>query len=68
MSANIYSIESLLENSYYRSRSLDGQIVHAEIDNRAVWYGENTRSYLVRVIPSNGGKSQWRTLAVSLGE
>ena len=64
--ANLYSIEQLLENMNYRSRSLTGHIVHAEKDTRAVWYGENTESYLVKVLPDNGGNYQWRTLAVSL--
>mgnify|MGYP003335190770 FL=1 len=45
MSANIYSIESLLVGKFYRSRSVEGEIIHAEKDERAVWYGEDTNSY-----------------------
>ena len=68
MSANIYSIESLLVGHYYRSRSVEGEITHAEKDNRAVWYGENCESYLVEIRPTYGTKKVWRTLAVSVGE
>ena len=68
MSANIYSIETLLVGKYYRSRSVEGEIRHAEKDNRAVWYGENTESYLVEIRPTNGIKNVWRTVAVSVGE
>lgn len=65
MSANIYSIETLLVGTYYRSRSVEGEITHAEKDNRAVWYGEDTQSYLVEIRPTNSIKKVWRTLAVS---
>ena len=47
MSANIYSIESLLVGKFYRSRSVEGEIIHAEKDERAVWYGEDTNSYQI---------------------
>ena len=65
MSANIYSIETLLIGKSYRSRSVEGEIIHAEKDNRAVWYGEDTNSYLVEIRPTYGIKNVWRTLAVS---
>lgn len=65
MSVNLYSIESLLVGKSYRSRSVQGEIVHAEKDNRAVWYGEDTQSYLVEIRPTNAIKNVWRTLAVS---
>ena len=68
MSANIYSIESLLVGTYYRSKSVEGEITHAELDNRAVWYGDNTNSYLVEIRPTHGIKKVWRTLAVKVGE
>ena len=67
MSANIYSIESLLVGHYYRSRSAEGEIISAEKDNRAVWYGENTEAYIVR-IRQGVGNYVYRTLAVSIGE
>ena len=68
MSANIYSIEDLLVGTYYRSRSTEGEIRYAEKDNRAVWYGTNTESYLVEIRPTNSIKSVWRTVAVKVGE
>ena len=68
MSANVYTIEHLLVGKYYRSGSTRGEIVHAEKDNRAVWYGENTESYLVEIRPENGYNKVWRTLAVKVGE
>jgi hypothetical protein len=68
MSANVYSIEALLEGHFYRSRSLQGEIVYAEKDNRAVWYGTNTQAFLVQVRPSNDYGYKWRTVAVSTGE
>jgi len=67
MSANVYSIESLLVGKTYRSKTLTGEIISAEKDNRAVWYGDNTESYLVEV-RTNGLKNAWRTIAVKVGE
>lgn len=67
MSANVYSIESLLVGHPYRSRSIQGEIVHAEKDNRAVWY-EGCESYLVEIRPTIGTKNVWRTLAVKVGD
>ena len=68
MSANTYTIESLLVGKNYYSKSTQGEIIHAEKDNRAVWYGDNTESYLVEIRPTHGFKSVWRTLAVKVGE
>lgn len=67
MSANVYSIESLLVGKSYRSKSVEGEIIHAEKDNRAVWY-KNCESYLVEIKPKYGVKNVWRTLAVKVGE
>ena len=75
--ANLYTIESLLVGKTYNSKTLRGEIIHAEKDNRAVWYGDNTESYLVCIRPtyhSTSGKSSWygnsvyRTIAVKVGE
>ena len=63
MSANLYSVEQLLVGQFYRSRSVEGEIISAEKDNRAVWY-EGAEPYLVR-IKSTSGKYVYRTLAVS---
>jgi hypothetical protein len=66
--ANLYTIEDLLVGKYYRSKSVEGEIRYAEKDNRAVWYGDNTESYLVEIRPANSFKTTWRTLAVKVGE
>lgn len=65
MSANVYTIESLLVGKTYYSNTerFGSTIRHAEKDNRAVWYGENCESYLVEL--DNG---DWRTVAVKVGE
>ena len=64
--ANLYKIEDLLIGKTYRSKSLTGEIVSAEKDNRAVWYGDNTESYLVEV--NSIYRNKWRTIAVKVGE
>jgi hypothetical protein len=64
--ANLYKIEDLLIGKTYRSNSLTGEIVSAEKDNRAVWYGDNTESYLVEV--NSIYRNKWRTIAVKVGE
>jgi hypothetical protein len=56
----------LLIGKTYNSKSLRGEIVHAEKDNRSVWYGDNTESYLVEV--NSIYRNQWRTVAVKVGE
>jgi hypothetical protein len=63
MSANIYTIESLLVGKTYRSKTLTGEIVSAEKHPSPVWY-ENAEAYLVEVRNQNGGYA-YRTLAVS---
>ena len=65
MSANTYTIESLLVGKTYYSNSerFGSKIRHAEKDNRAVWYGENFESYLVEL--ENG---KWRTVAVRVSD
>jgi hypothetical protein len=64
--ANLYTIEDLLIGKTYNSKSLTGEIVSAEKDNRAVWYGDNTESYLVEV--NSIYRNKWRTIAVKVGE
>ena len=64
--ANLYKIEDLLIGKIYRSNSLTGEIVSAEKDNRSVWYGDNTESYLVEV--NSIYRTKWRTVAVKVGE
>ena len=63
MSANLYSIESLLIGKSYRSRSLVGEIVEAEKHPKAVWY-DNAEAYLIRVRDSFANY-HYRTIAVA---
>ena len=67
MSANVYTIESLLVGKLYRSATLTGEIISAEIHPKAVWY-KDCESYLVEVRPANGGKITCRTVAVKVGD
>jgi hypothetical protein len=64
--ANLYTIEDLLIGKTYNSKTLTGEIVSAEKDNRSVWYGDNTESYLVEV--NSIYRNKWRTIAVKVGE
>jgi hypothetical protein len=53
--ANTYSIENLLEGSYYRSRSFarkgkEGIIQYAEKSD--VWFGADYQAFIVKVRPT----------------
>ena len=67
MSANVYTIEDLLVGTTYSSRTLQGEIVSAEIHPKGIWY-EGCETYLVEIIPNSGynnwGRRTYRTLAV----
>ena len=65
MSANVYRIEELLVGKQYRSRSVEGEIVSAEIHPKAVWY-QGCESYLVEVRDSLTGERVCRTVAVKV--
>ncbi len=65
--ANLYTIENLLIGKTYNSKTLRGEIISAEKDNRGIWYGENTESYFVQVT-SDFGKYTYRTIAVKVDE
>lgn len=67
MSANLYTIETLLEGKAYRSRSLEGIIQSAEKHPSSVWY-ENAEAYLVRVRPTHGFRDEYRTIAVRIND
>ena len=71
MSANIYSIQSLLVGTNYNSRTLQGEIVSAEIHPKAVWY-QGCETYLVEVMPNSGynnfGRRTYRTVAVKVSD
>lgn len=66
MSANVYSIPDLLIGKTYRSKSLTGEIISAEIHPKAVWY-EGAEAYLVEIRKPYGGYT-YRTLAVKVGD
>ena len=67
MSANIYTIESLLIGKTYRSKTLTGEIISAEPHPKAVWY-DGCDSYLVEIRDSLRGRYSFRTVAVKVGE
>ena len=67
MSANVYSIQDLLIGKTYRSNSITGEIVSAEIHPQAVWY-EGCESYRVQVRDSLRGNYTYRSVAVKVGE
>jgi hypothetical protein len=69
MSANVYTIESLLVGKEYRSDTLRGEIISAEKHPKAVWY-EGAEAYLVEVRSYELGISNYsfRTLAVKVGD
>lgn len=62
MSANVYSIESLLVGTPYYSNTLQGEIISAEKHPHAVWY-DGAEAYLVEVRKPMGGYT-FRTIAV----
>ena len=66
MSANVYTIESLLVGKTYRSKSLTGEIIDAEKTND-VWYAD-CDTYKVQVRPHYSAplnlKDTYRYLAV----
>jgi len=66
MSANVYTIESLLVGKSYRSNSVQGEIISAELNNN-VWY-KDCDTYFVQVHPYNSIKDTYRYLAVKVGE
>jgi hypothetical protein len=67
MSANVYSIQSLLVGKNYNSRTLQGEIVSAEPHPKAVWY-QGCESYLVEVAPNSGYGRTYRTVAVKVSD
>lgn len=65
MSANVYSISSLLVGTRYVSRTTRGEIVSAEEHPHAVWY-EGCETFLVEIKPQYGTKNIYRTVAVKV--
>jgi hypothetical protein len=66
MSANTYSVESLLVGKTYYSNSVKGEIISAE-KNDDVWYA-NADTYKVQVRPHHSLKDTYRYVAVKTGE
>jgi hypothetical protein len=67
MSANVYSVQSLLVGTNYYSNSLQGEIISAKPHPKAVWY-EGCDTYLVEISPNSGYGTKFRTVAVKVGE
>jgi hypothetical protein len=69
MSANVYSISSLLVGTRYVSRTMRGEIVSAEQHPDAVWY-DGAETFLVEIEPQGGyntwGRKTYRTVAVKV--
>lgn len=63
MSANYYSVESLLVGKAYRSKTLEGIIEYAE-KRDDVWY-ENAYAYVVAIRPTKSIDRVYRTIAVA---
>ena len=66
MSANVYTIESLLIGKMYHSRTLKGEIIDAE-KNNSVWYAD-CDTYRVQVRDLNSLKDTYRYLAVKVSD
>ena len=70
--ANLFTIPQLLVGQNYRSNSISGEIISAEKSPQAIWYGDNTETYLVEIAPNSGfnnwGRKTFRTIAVKVGE
>ena len=67
MSANVYSVSDLLVGFQYRSATLQGRIISAEKHPHAVWY-DGADAYLVAIQPERGIRTQYRTIAVKVGD
>jgi len=70
MSANVYTVQSLLVGKNYNSRTLQGEIISAEPHPKGVWY-EGCESYLVEVAPNSGygaWRRTYRTVAVKVSD
>ena len=67
MSANVYSVQDLLVGFKYRSATLRGEIISAEKHPQAVWY-DGCDAYLVAIQPEVGIRTQYRTIAVKVGD
>lgn len=70
MSANVYTIESLLVGKTYTSKTLTGEIISAE-KNDSVWYSDS-ETYRIQVRPHYSIplklKDTYRFVAVKVSE
>ncbi len=71
MSANTYSVQSLLVGKMYYSKTLQGEIIDAEPSSE-VWY-QDCDTYLVQVRPTYSkkgiyNKDTYRYVAVKTGD
>ena len=66
MSANLYTIEDLLIGKIYRSRSVVGEIIEAQKDERCIHY-DNADACRVRV-RGEGANYTYRTVAVRVSD
>jgi hypothetical protein len=69
MSANVYTVQSLLVGKEYLSRTMRGEIVSVQEHPHAVWY-DGCNTYLVEIEPYSGyntwGRKTYRTVAVKV--
>ncbi len=63
MSANVYNVTDLLIGKMYRSKSVTGEIISAEIHPQPIWY-DNAEAYRVEIRKTNGGYT-YRSVAVN---
>ena len=63
MSANLYSVQTLLVGTEYNSATLKGKIVSAELHPKPIWY-EGAEAYLVEVKVPHSIHNAYRTVAV----
>lgn len=66
MSANVYSVASLLVGKMYYSRSVSGEIIDAEKTDK-VWYAD-CDSYRIQVRALNTFTDTYRYIAVKVGD
>ena len=67
MTANVYTVQSLLIGKEYISRTMRGEIISAEAHPKPIWY-DGCETYLVEIAPNSGfnnwGRKTFRTVAV----
>lgn len=64
--ANLYTIENLLQDKEYVSKSLSGTIISAEKSDQ--WYGRNRQAYKVLIRTPYSYQDNYRIVAVEIQE